>query len=303
MHRAGLCVALLAAVVALATPAAALASGTPSVRVYRVAQSLTLDEGQSGDFTLACRAGDLVTDGTWRVDSVDSNPQIDDEPFDLVSGVDVLQAEAFSRQAYRFAVRNNAEGDAALQLAVTCVRGSVGDRKVVVRERRDVTAPLAAGTASALPAVACPTGTVAIAPGLRIEGGGAGRLLGRMPTLPGLGRSTLTVFGLDDITVVASARCLQRETSAREGERFGLRLAFRAGEAQVEAGHAASFTVDCRARESAIASGFSLSAAWYLGQTTSRRQRAFRIQASAEGAGSARLGLLCLGERATKSRR
>ena len=289
--------------VALATPAAALASGAPSVRVYRVAQSLTLDEGQSGEFTLACRAGDIVTDGTWRVESVDSNRQIDDESFDLVSGVDVLQAEAFSRQAYRFAVRNNAEGDAALQLAVSCLRGSVGDRKVVVRERREVTAKLAAGTASTLPAVACPAGTVAIASGLRIEGGGAGRLLGRMPTLPGLERSTLTVLGLDDVTVVASARCLHRETSGHGGRRFSLRLAFRAGDAHVEAGHAASFTVGCRAGESAIAGGFTLSAAWYIGQTTTRRQRAFRVQATADGAGSARLGLLCLREQAAKSRR
>jgi hypothetical protein len=298
MRRAGLRVALLACLVALATPVAAMA-GAPSVHVYRVAQSVTLDEGQSGEFTLACRTGDVVTDGTWRVDSIDSSARTDERPFDLVRGVDILQAEAFTRQAYRFGVRNNAEGDAMLRIAVTCLRGTVGDGRVVVRERRKVSAHLAAGTASMLPAVACPAGTVAIAPGLRVDGGGAGRLLGRMPTLPGLERSTLTVLGLDEVTVVASARCLHPEIA---GRRLGLRLAFRAGDTQIEAGHVASFSVGCRARETAIASGFMLSAAWYLGQTPSGRRRVSRVQATANGPGSARLGLLCLHDRATRGK-
>jgi hypothetical protein len=302
MHRAGLLVALLACLMGAAAPGTATAAARPSVYVYRVAQNLTLDEGQSGDFTLACRRGDVVTDGLWRVDSVDTNTQIDDEPFDLVSGVDLLGAEAFSRQAYRFSVRNNAEGDAAVRIAVTCLSGKVGDRPVVVRERREVRAPLAAGAAATLPPVVCPSGTVAVAPGMRVEGGAA-RLLGRMPTLPGLERSTFDVLALDDVTVVASARCLHRQTASRKGQRFTLGMAFRAGDAQVEAGHVASFTVGCRARETAVGSGFSVSAAWYLGQTPSGRQRAFRVQATADASGSARLGVLCLRDRATRARR
>jgi hypothetical protein len=303
MHRAGLRVALLACLLAAAAPCVAQAAERPSVDVYRVAQNLTLDEGQSGDFTLACRHGDIAMDGTWRVDSVDTNPQIDDETFDLVSGIDVLAAEPFSRQAYRFSVRNTAEGDAAVRIAVSCLTGTIGRRTGVVRGRREVTAPLAAGSMATLPPVVCPPGTVVIAPGLRVQGGGAARLLGRMPTLPGLERSTFSVFALDDVTIVASARCLARQTANRQGRRYTLRMAFRAGDAQVDAGHVASFTVGCRGREAAIGSAFSLSAAWYLGQTPSGRQRAFRVQATADAAGAAELGLLCLRDRATVARR
>lgn len=303
MRRAVLHVALLACLAGVVAPGVATAAGRPSVDVYRVGQNLTLDEGQSGDFTLACRRGDIATDGTWRVDSVDTNPQIDDEPFDLVSGVDVLSAESFSPQAYRFSVRNNAEGDAAVRIAVSCLRGTIGRRTVVVRGRREVTAPLAAGSMATLPPVVCPPGTVVIAPGLRVQGGGAARLLGRMPTLPGLERSTFSVLAVDDVTVVASARCLASRTTTRHGRGYALRMAFRAGDADVEAGHVASFTVGCRARETAIGSGFSLSSAWYLGQTPSGRQRAFRVQATTAAAGRAQLGLLCLRDRALTARR
>jgi len=304
MHRAGLRVALLACLVALATPAAAAASGQPPVRVYRVVQSLTLDEGQSGDFTLACRPRDVVTDGMWRVDSVDSNPQIDDEPFDLVSGVDVLGAEAFSSQAYRFSIRNNAEGDAAVRIAVTCLRGKVGQRRVAVLGRREVSAPVAPGASATLPPISCPEGTVAIAAGMRFDGGsGGGRVLGRMPGAGGLASSTLSVLGLDTVTAVGSARCLRRQTTSRDGRRFTLHMAFRAADAQVDAGNVASFTVGCRAREVAIAGAFSLSSAWYVGQSPAGRQRAFGLQATADAAGSARLGLLCLRDHATRAHR
>ncbi len=295
--------ALLALVVALLLPSVAPAAERLPVHVYRVAQNLTLDEGQSGSFTLACRAGDIATDGTWRVDSVDTNPQIDDEQFDLVNGVDVLEAAAFSRQAYRFSLRNNAEGDAAVRIAVTCLRATMGRHRLVVRTPPAVTTTLAASAATTLPAVACPSGTVAIASGLRVDGDGAARLISRMPALPGLGQSTVTMLGVDAVTVVASARCLEPRTTRRDRRRFALRMAFRSADAQVDAAHVASFTVSCRTREVAIGSGFSLSAAWYLGQTPSARQRSFRVQARPDAAGTARLGLLCLRDRAAAVRR
>jgi hypothetical protein len=164
------------------------------------------------------------------------------------------------------------------------------------------TASVAAGAAATLPELACPDGTVAIAPGLRVDGGAA-RVLARMPAAAGLQSSTLSVLGIDDVTVTASTRCLSRQTTSRDGRRYSLRLAFRAGDAQVEAGHAASFTVGCRAREVPVSGGFSLSAAWYLGQTPGGRQRAFAVQATADAAGSARFGLLCLRDHATRARR
>jgi hypothetical protein len=237
-----------------ATVVSLLALAPSAHAAYRMSQPLSLDAGQSGTFTLACREGDVATDGTWSVDTV---------------GVDVIEADGFSRQGYRFVVRNSTAGAAPMRLFVSCLEGRRGLRVRAARGGDQ--------------AVRCPAGTVAIAPGFRTAGGAGARLLTRFP------RSALAVLRTEaeGAALTTSARCLRRRGLGP--------IALRAGVTTVGAGRVESYSVSCRRGETALVGAFRLKGALYLGQTPLGRRRSFRLQAPAGGAsGSARLGLVCL---------
>jgi hypothetical protein len=261
-----------ALVVAMLLALPAIAEGAPpDLRPYRVGQPLTLTPGQAGTWTLACRDGDLATDGSWRAENVD---------------VDVLEADTFSRSAYRFRLRSNAQADTRVRLAVSCLRSRAGRDRLRGAGRRERAATLPAGPGS-IPAIRCPRGSLAVAPGFRVDSpAGVARVTARYPTAD-LAGSSVRLTALSPVAVTASTRCLR---SARH-----LRVALRAGNTDVADGRAETFTVRCHARETAIAGAFRLSGSWYLGQLPQGRRRSFGVESPATGrAGDARLGLLCL---------
>jgi hypothetical protein len=281
------------------------ASADP-LRAYRVDQPLRLDAGQSGAFTLACQSGDLVTDGTWLVDALDNvGAPPGATPYDLVSGVDVLEADATSEQAYRFSVRNNTLGQAQIHLTVTCLDGDAGHggRRLRLLPRapdQTTRADVAPGMGS-VPAAGCARGAVAIAPGFRFGGapGAVGRVLDRSPVDATLRSARLGVSAVDAVTAVSSVRCLARTTTkGPNGRRQRLHVAYRTAQTAVGDGRRETYTLSCRARETALTGGFRLSEAWYLGQAQAGRQRSFRVQSPSTGTpGTAMLGLLCLEDR------
>lgn len=127
--------ALVAAMFALAVPSA----GAATLRAYRLEQAITLQPSQQATFSLACDAGDPVTDGVWNVEG----PQ----------RVAVLEARAFSGSAYRFTVRDDDGEPAQLHLYVVC-QDAAG--RVSPAGRAVTTAP---------GALRCRTGTLLVAPG------------------------------------------------------------------------------------------------------------------------------------------
>jgi hypothetical protein len=295
---------MLACVCAMAQTAHA--AGRPEVTTYHVVQELRLDEGQSGAFNVSCRHGDLVTDGVWQMDALDSNEQLDDEAFDLVSGVDVLEADSISTSGYRFALRNNAEGVAQLRLAVVCVTGSVSDgtTRYALRLSAPVSAttPIVAGAEGAQQ-VACPIGSVAVTPGFRLvtEPGGVARVTSTFPLSPDLRTLERRAIALADVQMTTTARCLSVLTGRRAGRRWQLGLALRTARATIRDGRRETYTASCRARETAITGAFAVMGGWYIGQFPAGRQRTVRAQSPQTGAdGALQLGLLCLGDRAQK---
>lgn len=286
---------MLSLVALLAIAPIAEAADAPTLQPYRVGQSLRLDEGQTGTYTLACRGDDLATDGSWLVDAVDANPQLDEQPYDLVTGVDVLEAEAFADGAYSFTVRNNAEGAAQVRIAVTCLPQRVGGHRLRLSELRSTSAALAPGQTSP-PPVSCPRGTVAVAPGFALGAPVTSpRLTTRVPAGGALRRLTSAFTLVDESTVRTSARCLATTTARAAGHRHRLRATFREGQTDVNDGRVETFTVSCRAGEHALMGSFRLGGSWYLGQSPAGRQRSFKVQSPPTGeTGDAALGLLCL---------
>lgn len=280
-------------------PAAAQAADAPTVRAYRVVQSLQLDEGQAGSYTLGCRGHDVATDGVWLVDALDADPQIDDAFDDLVTGVDVLKAAAFADGAYRFTVRNNGEGVAQIRIAVACLGVELGRHRLRLSERRVAEATLTAGTSPA-PPVTCPPGSIAVAHGFAVEAPlTAPRLTTRAPARANGRRMEAAFTAADAATVRTSARCLARTTTRADGHRHRLRTTFRVGATDVTDGRVETFTVSCRPGEHPLLGSFRLGGSWYLGQLPAGRRRSFKVQSPPDGqSADAALGLLCLRLRA-----
>lgn len=291
--RAGIPLCLAALLASL--PSVAVAADDATARAYRVIQSLRLDEGQTGSYTLGCRGHDVATDGMWLVDAVAANPQIDDEPYDLVTGVDVLEAEAFADGAYRFTIRNNAEGAAQVRIAVSCLGVRIGRHRLRVSERRVRDAALTAGT-TAGPAIACPRGSLAVAHGFAVGAPlTAPRLTARAPAGRGGRRLETRFTAADTATVRVSGRCLRTTTTRADGHRHRLRTTLRVGTTDVADGRVETFTVSCRANEHPLLGSFRLGGSWYLGQLPAGRQRSFKVQSPPDGrSADAALGLLCL---------
>jgi hypothetical protein len=87
----------------------------------------------------------------------------------------------------------------------------------------------------------------------------------------------------------------------RSGKRWRLGLTLRTAHATLADGRRETYTVSCRARETAISGAFSIAGGWYLGQFPSGRQRTFRAQSPRTGTdGAVQLGLLCLSDRALR---
>jgi hypothetical protein len=291
-------------------PATASAATADTLRAYRVDQPLRLDAGQSGSFTLACQSGDLVTDGTWLVNGLDDpNPQLGSQPFDLVSGVDVLEADAVSEQSYRFQLRNNTQGQAQINLTVSCLDGDVGGdgrqlRLLPQTAAQATSAAIAPGLGLA-PRVVCARGSIAVAAGFRFDGaaGAVGRVIARAPMEGSTAATDLGVAAIDGVVATSSAHCLARTTTkGSDGLRRRLSVAYRTAQTSVTDGRRESYTLSCRSRETAIEGGFRLSEAWYLGQAQAGRQRSFRVQSPMTGtSGTATLGLLCLRDHTSKT--
>jgi hypothetical protein len=282
---------------------ATAAEPTDAVRAYRVDQPLRLDAGQSGTFTLACQSGDLVTDGTWLVDGLDDyNAQLGGQPYDLVSGIDVLEASAVSEQGYRFSLRNNTQGQAQVHLTVSCLDGDVGSegRRLRLLPQAQTTSVRLAPGLGVAPRVTCPPRSIAVAAGFRFDGepGAVGRVVARAPLEGSPGTIELGVAAIDPVVASSSAHCLALTTTkGPDHRRRRLSVAYRTAQTSVGDGRREAYTLSCRDRETAIAGGFRLSEAWYLGQAQSGRQRSFRVQSPSTGSpGTAMLGLLCLAD-------
>lgn len=276
-------VAALVAALALTAPTGALAAARHDVREYRVEQALPLEPGQDSSFTLACRTGDIASDGVWMFD----NPALGPDgglPADLV----VREAATVSREAYRFGLRNEGAVPAQLHLYVTCLEATLDGPGA----RRRLRISDARTTATEL---RCPAGHVPVAPGFAAAGAGAGLTARTFPSADG--RRMRLAFGGPAPRV--QARCLAVQTTSAGGARSRLRLTVRSSAVDVPAGRISSFDVSCGPRQVAIVSSFALRGAGLVGLLPRGRSRTVRLAPSGAGAGAATIGALCLDESAS----
>lgn len=246
--RNTLAVALIALVALIAIPAAASAKSASQhyLGIYKVhglespGKDYVLDDTpfvQSK--TVSCTGSDIALDGMWRVDTVPYNFQVDEEgPYEPYNGVDAVSATS-SGSAYTFEFLNNSESEVQVKLSVICLPfESVRADPTPVHSTFTIANPdlsghlhnwlLGAQTTGAAGApsatygsmtgstAACPSGSIAVAPGFDVTNGTA-KLYKRMPN------STVTNWSwgfwsdpaaISPATVALSAWCLPLKSSA-----------------------------------------------------------------------------------------
>jgi len=177
----GALVAPLAFVAATQTAADAASSRTHDISMYKKEMYLPL-EGEFPDNvaspSMSCDNGDIVTDGMWRIDSVDD--YWDDGDFSAGDPLKVKilasYPDAGDRRTWNFRIQNDNDGRAQLKLFITCIRGTV-DFQNGHSHGLDVTGVGLKSTTQNAPfgfdwtTNTCPTGYVPIAPGFNFTNG------------------------------------------------------------------------------------------------------------------------------------
>lgn len=243
---------------ALATVGAAFIASADArgaaLRAYRLEQAVTLQPSQRASFSLACDAGDAVTEGVWNVEQGSE-------------GVAVLEARAFSGQSFRFTLRDDDDQPAQLHLYLVC-QDAVGQ-----------VSPAGAAVTTAPGVLRCRAGTILVAPGF-----------GPVDADPGLVTSTATRrtarlgFAFPQPPVV-SGRCIRAT---------GTRFSTVTHRGRVPAGQASAFATTCPVGSTILTGTLTLAGASLTGQVPRGRARTITLTGPGPGDGDAVLGARCL---------
>jgi len=262
--------------------------------VSKVEQQVDLEAGQTRSIELSCPTGTIMTDGAIRFDSVD---QATGTPGSLL--VLRSRSKAGDAKTYEFTVKNTATGRIQTKAFGTCLADTTSvenghTHAVIVGEPVTATV-LGAPVGRTDVSVACGPGQVAVSPGYT-SAGGTVRIVRTWPD--GTGRGfTLDVSGAPaDVTV--SARCMNTKLAETNGHTHDVDLEFREKTIDVPAGQIIDTSVICGDQSKGIVSAWDMPDGLLpLGNDPQPKSRVFRIQNTTDHTITAKLGLLCIGDR------
>jgi hypothetical protein len=108
----------LVAVFAMALSGSAFAAH--DLKIYKVEKQVDLNSDDTG-VDLSCATGDIATDGMWRIDHADQDPDELGNVSFLAESVDVTEAYPSSIDTYHFRFLKNAIGRAQAKVFLTCL--------------------------------------------------------------------------------------------------------------------------------------------------------------------------------------
>jgi uncharacterized repeat protein (TIGR01451 family) len=267
--------------------------------IQKSEQELDLEPGETKTVTLSCPAGDLVTDGSYRVDNVDQGTGTLRSPV-------VLESRASAPDAWTFTVTNTAAGRAIGKVFATCVKEDTTDavsdgpgatnhhHQVVITGPVTGNAALAAGYGEQT--LTCPADSVAVAPGMAFQGGARGDWVKSEPvgdTGWKLGFS-MTVPGTVDVSI----RCLSRYLSTELGHTNELAFTHPEDSPLLGPGEIGERQVSCWDEAKGIVASYDLGGGIFmLGHDPRPKTRAFKLWNTNPVATPVHLDLLCLNDR------
>lgn len=323
-------ICLAAALALSAPPAWAGGSGSTAqrhqVHMYEVERLVDLDATDYADgVQVGCLNGDLALNGSWVVNRVDHNPQLDDPAPDggewnTYNGVDVTESQSTADPStWSFSVSNNSDEAAQVHVFITCidrlVQPAEGDsHRHLVRlgAKQTASAVVPAGSVETIRAggARCDGRSVAVAAGFYVPRGA----IKLWRSAPGRGLRTwqLGVYAPGDPEVRTSIRCLQIDTGpgGAHGHTHPLKVAERSRDHELAPGQIDQPNPSCGEQEKGMHDVFDVrpddgwGAAydehrlWFLGDQPQIKTRAFFIQNTSEDTSyTARLGALCFNDR------
>ncbi|MCW2998672.1 MAG: conserved repeat domain protein [Solirubrobacterales bacterium] len=258
----------------------------------KIESQVDLEPGQTRTVAIDCGAGQILTDGSVRVDAVDQGTG------DLAS-VHVLAAHGDGVAGYTATVRNMAAGRAQAKLFGNCLsaRTSTDDghaHDVLVSAPVTVSQSVLAGRGNAT--VQCGPGKIPVQPGFDFERGDA-QIVTSEPTADGTGRH-FAFEVLEGTAATFSVRCLDRYLAVRDGHTHLLGLERRTKQVTVPAGQTVEVQVICGDQSKGIVGDFAIEDGLVsLGHDPRPKTRAFRFYNPTGHDLQAAVGLLCLDER------
>jgi uncharacterized repeat protein (TIGR01451 family) len=254
-------------------------------------QQVDLEPGQTRTVSIDCGSGQILTDGSVRVDAVDQGTG------DLAD-VHVLAAHGDGIAGYTATVRNDAAGRAQAKLFGNCLsaRTSTDDghaHDVLVSAPVTVSQTVLAGRQDAT--VQCGAGRVPVQPGFDFDA--TAKVITSAPTADGTGWH----FAFDvaeGTSATFSVRCLDQYLSAEQGHTHRLGLERRSRQVTVPAGQTVEAQVICGDQAKGIVGDFDTDPGLVaLGNDPRPKTRAFRFYNPTGQALQATVGLLCLDDR------
>lgn len=289
-------------------------AGTPShpqahhwLTPYKVESHVDLEAGEQKSVTLSCDAGDILSDGHFRIDHVDQDTGTIADDVTILSS----QATGLGVGSWKGIIRNDAVGRAQAKAFIVCLpkETEAADRQTGYSDSHKHplsvdpapvthTATYAAGSHSAT--LTCPTGTIPVAPGFDAPAGGV--------VLTGSEWSQAQprdwAFELDvdaPTTVTLSVRCLRTTVGPVYGHTHDLKFTHVVKTFTVP-GHTAKegdeFKVVCPDDAKGIVATWDLPPGLeHFGNDPRLKERAFRIFNDTGDAKQATLDLICLHDR------
>ena len=260
--------------------------------VQKVEAQVDLDPGQTRTTSVTCPGGYFASDGSVRID------QIDQGTGDWTAA-QVLESRADSLGSWQGTVRNTASGRAQAKVFAVCVKQQTAANDghahgLVVSDPVTVTKTVfAAGDKRAV--LKCGPNQVAIQPGFIADG--PGRLVYSQPK----GTGWKFVFSADEVAdVTFSIRCMDRQVSFEDGHSHNLMLERIWTEVEVQPGKVNEVQLICSDGAKGIVGGWDLDPGLVsLGNDPRPVTRAFKLYNPTGEPLTARLSLLCLGDRTT----
>ncbi len=259
------------------------------LKVQKVEAQVDLEPGQQRRVTVRCPSGYFVSDGSLRIDHVDQGTGSPASP-------QVLESRATSNRVWRATVRNTASGRAQAKLFAVCIRRTTvrndGHRHRLVTGPRVVSrANVPAGLHEVT--LGCPAGRVAIQPGFRSTG--VADLVYSQPA----GNGWKFILDVKQTSrVLFSIRCLRQQTSGSRGHRHNLLFERVSRTVTVGPGQVGEAKLTCPVGGRGIVGGWDLDPGLLsLGNDPRPVTRAFRLFNPTGAPLTARLSLLCMGNR------
>ena len=274
---------------------------------YKAEQQVDLEPGEQKSVTMSCNAGDILSDGQFRVDHVDQDTGTIGDDVTILGS----QITGLGVGSWKGVIRNDAVGRAQAKAFIVCLPAYTeaatrqtgyddNHRHPLSVDPAPVTHTETYPAGSHSRTLTCPTGTIPIAPGFDAPAGGV-VLTGSEYASNHPRDWVFTVDASDITTVTLSVRCLRTAVGPVYGHTHELRFVH-VVETFTVPGHTAKegdeFQVICPDDGKGVVATWDLPpGVQHFGNDPRLKERAFRLFNDTGVAKQATLDLLCLRDR------